>query len=71
VAKGKERIGMNKQRSHNFIWRGSISRSWYETVQQLFIDLKKTYDPLRRVLLYNILMGFEAPMKLKKLIKCI
>jgi hypothetical protein len=40
-----------------------------ETVHQQFIDLRKAYDSVRREILYNILMEFEEPMKLVKLIK--
>jgi sorting nexin-29 len=38
-------------------------------VYQLFIDYKKAYDPVRRKVLYNILIEFGIPMKLVKLIK--
>jgi hypothetical protein len=40
-----------------------------ETVPQLFIDLKKTYDSTRREVLYNIIIEFGMPMKLFGLIK--
>jgi hypothetical protein len=40
-----------------------------ETVHQLFIDLKKNYDSVRRKVLYNILIEFGVPMKLVRLIK--
>jgi hypothetical protein len=40
-----------------------------ETVHQLFIDFKKTYDSVRREVLYNILIEFEAPFKLVRSIK--
>jgi hypothetical protein len=36
---------------------------------QLFIDLKKTYDLVRREVLYNILIEFGIPMKLVRLLK--
>jgi hypothetical protein len=39
------------------------------TVHQLFIDFKKAYNSVRREVLYNILIQFEAPMKLVRLIK--
>jgi negative regulator of genetic competence, sporulation and motility len=39
-----------------------------ETVYLLFIDLKKTYDSVRREILYNILIEFGAPTKLVWLI---
>ena len=40
-----------------------------EAVHQLFIDLKKAYDLVRREVLYNILIEFGVPMKLARLIK--
>jgi hypothetical protein len=40
-----------------------------ETVPQLFIDFKKTYDSVRREVLYNILIEFGIPMKLVMHIK--
>jgi hypothetical protein len=36
---------------------------------QLFIDFNKTYDSVRREVLYNILVEFGIPMKLVRLIK--
>jgi hypothetical protein len=38
-------------------------------VHQLFIDLKKANDSVRRKVLYNILIEFGVPMKLVRLIK--
>jgi len=38
-------------------------------VHQLFIDLKKAYDSVRREVLYNILIEFGSPMKLVRLIQ--
>jgi len=38
-------------------------------VHQLFIDFKKAYDSFRREVLYNILVEFDIPMKLVRLIK--
>ena len=40
-----------------------------EAVHQLFIDFKKTYDSVRREVLYNILIEFGIPKKLVRLIK--
>ncbi|KAJ4433842.1 hypothetical protein ANN_16154 [Periplaneta americana] len=39
------------------------------TVHQLFIDLKKAYDSVKREVLYNILIEFGIPKKLVRLIK--
>jgi sorting nexin-29 len=36
---------------------------------QLFIDFKKAYDPVKREVLYNILLEFGTPKKLVRLIK--
>jgi hypothetical protein len=38
-------------------------------VNQLFVDFKKAYDPVRREVLYNILFKFGMPRKLVGLIK--
>jgi len=38
-------------------------------VHQLYIDLKKTQDLVRREVLYNVLIEFGIPMKLVRLIK--
>jgi hypothetical protein len=40
-----------------------------QTVHQLFIDFNKTYDSVRKEVLYNILIDFGVPMKLVRLIK--
>jgi hypothetical protein len=40
-----------------------------ETVHQLFIDLKKAYDLVRRQVLYSIFIEFGVPMKPLRLIK--
>jgi hypothetical protein len=40
-----------------------------ETVRQVFIYIKKTYNSVWREVLYNILMEFWVPMKLFRLIK--
>jgi hypothetical protein len=39
-----------------------------EAVHQLFIEFKKAYDSIRREVLYNILIEFDIPMKLVRLI---
>jgi len=38
-------------------------------VHQLFIDVKKAYDSVRREVLYNILIEYGISMKLVKLMK--
>ena len=38
-------------------------------MHQLFIGFKKSYDSVRRVVLYNILIEFSIPMKLVRIIK--
>jgi hypothetical protein len=38
-------------------------------VHQLFIDIKKAYDSVKREVLYNILLVFGVPKKLVRLIK--
>jgi hypothetical protein len=40
-----------------------------KAVRPLFTNFKKAYDSLRRVVLYNILIGFSIPMKLVRQIK--
>ena len=37
-------------------------------MHQLFIYFKKSYDPARRAVLYNILIEFGIPLKLVRLI---
>ena len=40
-----------------------------EVVHQPFIDFKKSFDLVRREVLYNILIEFGFPMKVVRLIK--
>ena len=40
-----------------------------EAVNQPFVDFNKTYDTVRREILYNILIEFVIPMELVRLIK--
>jgi hypothetical protein len=42
---------------------------YIETVHQLFIDFKRTYDSVEMEVLYNILTEFGVPTKLVRLIK--
>jgi hypothetical protein len=44
-------------------------RECNEAVHQLFIDLKKAYDSVRREVLYNILIEFCIPLLLVGLMK--
>jgi hypothetical protein len=48
-----------------------LEKKWEynETVHQLFIDLKKAYDLVRREILYSIFIECGVPMKLLRLIK--
>jgi hypothetical protein len=40
-----------------------------EAVHQLVVDFKKAYDPVRREVLYNILIEFGIPVILVMLVK--
>jgi hypothetical protein len=40
-----------------------------ETVQQLFIDIRRAYDSFSREVLYSILTEFSEPMKLDRIIQ--
>ena len=48
-----------------------LEKKWEcnEEVHQLFIEFKKTYDSVRREVLYKILLEFGIPRKLVRLIK--
>jgi len=48
-----------------------LEKKWEynEAVHQLFIYFKKAYDSVRREVLYNILIEFDIPMKLVRIIK--
>jgi hypothetical protein len=48
-----------------------LEKKWEynETVHQLIIDFKKSYNSVRREVLCNILIDFGAPIKLVRLIK--
>jgi hypothetical protein len=54
-----------------FYIRQVLEKKWEYSgaVHQLFIDFKKTYDPVNREVLYNILLQFGVPKKLVGLIK--
>jgi hypothetical protein len=44
-------------------------RGYSHTVHQVFIDLKRAHDSVGREIMYSILIGFDMPMKLVRLIK--
>jgi hypothetical protein len=54
-----------------FCMRQTLEKKWEynERVHQLFIDLKKVYDSVRKEVLYNILIEFGVTMKITGLIK--
>jgi hypothetical protein len=54
-----------------FYIRQILEKKWeYNgTVHQLFIDFKNAYDSIKREVLYNILLEFDIPKKLVRLIK--
>jgi hypothetical protein len=53
------------------LYSSDTGKKWEynETVYQLFIDFKKTYDSVRKEVRYNILIELEIPMNLIRLIK--
>ena len=71
---GDHQCGFRRSRSttdHIFCISQILEKKWEynEAVHQLFIDLKKAYDSVRREVLNNILIEFGIPMKLVRLIK--
>jgi len=54
---------------HVFCIQPILEKKCREAVHQLFIDFKKTYNSVRREVLYNNLTEFHIPMTLVKLIK--
>jgi hypothetical protein len=38
---------------------------------QLFVNIKRAYDSVRRNFLYNILIEYGIPVKRERLIKCV
>jgi hypothetical protein len=71
---GDHQCGFRRTRSttdHIFNICQILQKKWEynEAVHQLLIDFKKAYDPVRREVLYNILIEFGIPMKLVRLIK--
>jgi hypothetical protein len=70
---GDHQCGFRRNRStmdQIFYIRQVLEKKWeYNgTVHQLFIDFKKAYDSIKRIL-YNILLEFVIPKKLVRLIK--
>jgi len=54
-----------------FCIRQILENKWEysEAVHQLFIDFKKAYDSVRKEVFFNILIEFDVPLKLMRLIK--
>ena len=48
---------------HIFCIRQILQKKWEysEAICQVYIDFKKAYDSIRRVVLYNILMSLVSP----------
>jgi hypothetical protein len=71
---GNRQCGFRRNRSTTdqiFCIRQILEKKWEynETVNQLFVHLKKAYDSVRREVLYNILIEFGILMKLARLIR--
>jgi hypothetical protein len=71
---GDHQCGFHRNRStmDQIFYIRQILEKKYEyngTVHQLFIDFKKAYDSIKREVLYNILLEFDIPKKLFRLIK--
>jgi hypothetical protein len=71
---GYHQCGFRRRRlttDHIFCIRQILEKKWElnETVHQLFMDLKETYDSVRSEVLCNILVGSGIPMKLARLVK--
>jgi hypothetical protein len=69
---GDHRCGFRRNRSTTdqiFYIRQVVEKKWeYNgTVHQLFIDLKKAYDSVKREVLYNTVLEFGIPKKLVRL----
>jgi len=66
--------GFRRSRSntnHMFCIRQIFEKKleYSEAVHQLFVDFKKSYNSVRREVLYNIFIEFGSPMKMVRLIK--
>ena len=65
---GDHQCGFRHNRSitnYKFCIRQILEKKWEynEAVHQLFIDIKKAYDSVRREVLHNILIAFGIPNK--------
>jgi hypothetical protein len=73
---GDHQCGFRHNRSATgqmFCIRQILEKKWEysETVHQLFVDFKKSYDSARREVMFSVLIELGAPMKLVRLIKCV
>ena len=71
---GDHQSGFRRNRSnidHIYSIRQILEKKWEynEEVHQLFVDFKKAYDSVRRLVLYKILGEFGIPRKLVSLVK--
>jgi len=71
---GVHQCGFRRNRStidHIFCIRQMLQKKWEysEEVHQLFIDFKKAYDSVRREVSYKIIIEFDIPRKLVRLVK--
>jgi hypothetical protein len=71
---GAHQCGFRRSRSttdHIFCICQILEKKWEynEAVHHLFVDFKKSYDSIRREVLYNILIEFGIPMKLVRPVK--
>jgi len=69
---GDHQCGFRRNSSttdHIFCIRQILEKKleYNDSVHQMFIDLNKAYDSVRREVLYNILMEFAVPKKLVSL----
>jgi retron-type reverse transcriptase len=64
-------VGFDVTDQQSFCIHQILEKKWEcnETVHQLFIDLKKACDSVRKEVLYNILIEIGLSMKLVRLIK--
>jgi hypothetical protein len=69
---GDHQCGFQRNRSdHIFCIHQILENKWEynERVHQLFVDIKKAYDSVRREVLYNILIEAGITMKLVRLLR--